>query len=244
MEGLSLDAFDLGILSIIGSIFSSMGLVLYKRYFFHTSWRLIYVFTTLVVSLFSLVQFALIFRLNVKWGISDIAFAVGDDALQEMVQGIQFLPVCRMYISLTPDGAEGATYGAYRIALFGRPQFFLSLTPCTFRSCAAMLTTLSNISGALAFSAGTHLSNIWDVSNDAFRNGDFSGMWKLTVLTSLLQPLPLVLVGLLPGNKEEQKAMRNSGISDWRCGVVLVALIFGSLSFTIYTAFATLLSPA
>jgi hypothetical protein len=215
VEGLTLDAFDLGILNIVGSVFAASGLIVYKRCFFHTSWRLIYVATTFLVSFFSLVQLALIFRWNVSLGINDLAFAVGDDALQEMVQGIQFLPVCRMYISMTPTGAEGTTY--------------------------SMLTTLSNVSGTLAFSLGTVMSNIWDVSNDTLRAQDFSGMWKLTLLTSLIQPIPLLLVGLLPGSKEEQHAMRQSTSSNWRYGAILVFVVFGSLIFTLGTAVHILL---
>ena len=43
------------------------------------------------------------------------------------------------------------------------------------------------------------MTGIWDVSNDAIKAGNYSGMWKLTVLTSVLQVLPLALIWLILG---------------------------------------------
>jgi BT1 family len=45
-----------------------------------------------------------------RWGIGDLTFALGDDALAEFVMAVQFLPVCQMYISMCPEGTEGTTY--------------------------------------------------------------------------------------------------------------------------------------
>jgi BT1 family len=45
-----------------------------------------------------------------RFGIGDLAFALGDDALAEFVIAVQFLPVCQMYISMCPEGTEGTTY--------------------------------------------------------------------------------------------------------------------------------------
>jgi hypothetical protein len=40
--------------------------------------------------------------------------------------------------------------------------------------------------------------------------GDWSGLWKLSLLTSLLQPLGLLLLFLLPRSVEDQKKMQAS----------------------------------
>lgn len=45
-----------------------------------------------------------------RFGVGDLAFALGDDALGEFVMAIQFLPVCQMYITMCPEGTEGTTY--------------------------------------------------------------------------------------------------------------------------------------
>lgn len=57
---------------------------------------------------------------------------------------------------------------------------------------------------------GTLLTRVWDVSNGAMGRGDYSGLWKLTVLTSGLQLLGLLPVRLLPSGRRAQ-AKRGPG---------------------------------
>ena len=52
----------IGILGVIAALMASLGLLAYKRWFFHSSWRKIYVWTTLIVTFFSGFQILLIFR--------------------------------------------------------------------------------------------------------------------------------------------------------------------------------------
>lgn len=53
---------QLGILAVIGSMMASLGLLAYKKWFFHSSWRKLYVWTTLIVTFFSTFQILLILR--------------------------------------------------------------------------------------------------------------------------------------------------------------------------------------
>lgn len=55
-------ARQLGALGIVASLMASVGIMAYKQWLFHTSWRKIYVWVTLVVMFFSLFQLLLIFR--------------------------------------------------------------------------------------------------------------------------------------------------------------------------------------
>jgi hypothetical protein len=41
---------------------------------------------------------------------SDLVFAMGDNAASDFVMAVQFLPMVKMYLQLCPDGAEGTTY--------------------------------------------------------------------------------------------------------------------------------------
>ncbi|KAG5189126.1 Biopterin transport-related protein BT1 [Tribonema minus] len=215
VEGLKFESFDLGLIGIVGSLFSSCGLIAYKRCFMGTGWRTIYRVTTTLTCFFSVVQLLLIFRVNQRFGVGDLAFALGDDALAEFVSAIQFLPVCQMYISMCPEGTEGTTY--------------------------AILTTLSNVAGAVSFSIGTLLTHLWDVSNEAFAAGQFGGMWRLTLLTSLIQPLPLVLMGYLPANAEQQRAMQGNKESYRWGGTAFLVVLFGSLAWTIIESLIVIL---
>jgi hypothetical protein len=103
--------------------------VLYKGYLFNTSWRKVYLFATLVSFVFSILQLLLIFQWNVKIGLGgnkafELLFAMGSFGVIQFMGAIQFLPSCRMFLAMCPEGAEGASY--------------------------AMLTTLSNLAGEAA----------------------------------------------------------------------------------------------
>mmetsp|Transcript_11523 Transcript_11523/g.14959 ORF Transcript_11523/g.14959 Transcript_11523/m.14959 type:complete len:517 (-) Transcript_11523:204-1754(-) len=207
IDGLKFSDFSLGVLSTSGSIFSWIGLVVYKKYFFNSSWRAVYIWTTFLNGIMSISQLLLIFRVNQRWGLSDLMFALGDDAAAEFILAIQFLPMCIMYLGLCPDGVEGTTY--------------------------AMLTTFSNVAGTVAYNIGTLLTHVWDVSNQAFIEGDFSGMWKLTLLTSIVQVVPIALINLIPGSPAEQKQLQKSDESSAVGGFVFLAVLFVSLLWTV-----------
>jgi hypothetical protein len=78
----------------------------------------------------------LIFQINTKYfHISNYLFSLGDDVISAYISGIQFLPVCIMYMRLCPEGAEGSSY--------------------------AMLTTFGNVALVCASGIGSKISKIW-----------------------------------------------------------------------------------
>ena len=153
------------------------------------------------------------------------------------------------YIAMCPDGSEGATY--------------------------AMLTTLSNMAGTVAFDISTLLTGsvpasppeirmspksrlvatlslltlgwlaladslvrIWDVSNEAIEKHRYDGMWKLTLLTSLVQVAPLPMLFLIPKNKQDQIELQKSSASNFYCGAAFVVVLAISLIATAIEAIA------
>ena len=96
-----------------------------------------------------------------------------------------------------------------------------------------MLTTFGNIALLAGNSLGTLFGRIWDVSNGALERGDLTGLWKLTVLTSCLSPLPLLLLPLLPADAAQHKAMRNGSRASPAAGVVFLVVLFVSLGWII-----------
>lgn len=56
VEGLNFTDFELGILSISGAVLFWLGMFVFKVFFFSTSWRYIYLFTSLVNFIFSMAQ--------------------------------------------------------------------------------------------------------------------------------------------------------------------------------------------
>jgi hypothetical protein len=57
---------------------------------------------------------------------------------------------------------------------------------------------------------GTLLSKIWDVGNEALRLHDFHGLWRLTVLTSAMAPIPLVSACMLHVNQLNNQLKHSS----------------------------------
>ena len=201
----------LGLTVILGSFMTLAGVSAYKHYFFKTSWRSIYVGTMFLTTFFSLLQIVLIFQWNTTYlHMSNYFFSLGDDVISAYINGIQFLPVCIMYMRLCPDGAEGASY--------------------------SMLTTFGNIALVCARNLGNLMAGIWDVSNGALREGDVSGLWKLSLLTSMLALLPILWLHLLPNNAEEQEELAKSKDRSRPAGIIFLVVLFGSLSWTSVSA--------
>ena len=127
----------LGLSVLLGSIMTFVGILAYKYYFFKVTWRLIYIYSMLLTTFFSLLQIVLIFQWNQTYlHMSNYCFSLGDDVITAYISGIQFLPVCIMYMRLCPNGAEGASYAMLttfgNIALvcannLGRSLFFCLL---------------------------------------------------------------------------------------------------------------------
>ena len=111
-----------------------------------------------------------------------------------------------MYLGLCPPGSEGTTY--------------------------AMLTTWSNLAGSLAFDISTALTAVWDVSSETIAAGDYSGVWKLSLLCGLIGPVPLVLLGLIPKNTADQKALQADTTRHYWKGVAFIGVMIATLIIT------------
>lgn len=96
VEGLDFSSWNLGILTISASVMTWLGLLAYKRYFFQTSWRLIYIGTTCLGVIFSLMQLLLVYGVNAKMGIPDVVFALGDTTIESFVAALHYMPKCVM----------------------------------------------------------------------------------------------------------------------------------------------------
>ena len=184
IDGLGFTDFEYGMLTVVGTVLTWIGMVIYKEFFFETSWRNIYIYTTIIVAFFSLLQIILILRLNVAVGIPDFWFALGDTAATMFVAAIQYMPGCIAFAMICPEGNEGLVY--------------------------SMLTTIWNLSYTVAQDLSSGMTLIWDVSNETIQGGDYTGVLYLAILTSLLQLVPLALVWMLPDTKAEQKALLES----------------------------------
>lgn len=208
----------LGITVTIGSFMTFLGIIAYKKYFFHASWRNIYIWSTVLTSFFSITQIMLIFQINQRLHMSNYLFSVGDDVIQQFIGGVQFLPVCILYMRLCPEGSEGASY--------------------------SMLTTFGNIALVCANNVGNLLASIWDVSNHAMRTHQFGGLWRLTLLTSAVSVLPLGALALLPKNQQEQDALGQCTATSRLGGTLFLVVLFASIAFSLTAAWRTVMEAS
>jgi hypothetical protein len=193
-----------------------MGILTYKYYLMHFSWRFVYIVTTLLNGIFSMLQVLLI--LGITFGLSSFWFALGDDAFAEFIQGIQFLPTTIMMVHLCPAGSEGASY--------------------------AMFTTVNNSALNLSVAFSTRLLGIWDVSKEALENNELTGMVNLTVLTTALQVSGILFVGLLPKTKEDLFALKEKGFGSSKIGgIIFLAITFLSIFYAVFVGVMNVIAP-
>jgi hypothetical protein len=80
---------QLNLMLITAFVLLYLGILSYKYWFITWSWRKVYIVTTILGGIFSVLQVLLI--RGITFGLSNFWFALGDDAFAEFIQGIQFL---------------------------------------------------------------------------------------------------------------------------------------------------------
>ena len=207
---------DLNLIYVVACVLLYSGIMCYKYYMIKWSWRFVYIWTTILNGFFSLLQVLLL--MGITLGLGNFWFALGDDAMAEFIQGIQFLPTTIMMVHLCPSGSEGASY--------------------------AMFTTVNNSAGTLSVALTTWMLSFWDVSKKALAKHELSGMIKLTYFTTALQVSGVFLVGLLPETKEHLFDLKNkaNGTSSIG-GFIFLSVTFCSIAYAITVGVLNIVAP-
>ena len=92
-------------------------------------------------------------------------------------------------------------------------------------------------------SSATHVF-FRNVSNGTLAKGNINGMWKLTLLTSGVQIVPILFLCLLPQSKQEQEELGKNKEKSVIGGLCFLGILFGSLIWTIVTALSKLIDPS
>jgi BT1 family len=206
---------QLNLLLIASFILLYFGILAYKYYFIHWSWRKVYIFTTLLNGLFSVLQILLIY--GITFGLSPFLFTLGDDAFSEFIAGIQFLPTTIMMVHLCPVGSEGASY--------------------------AMFTTVNNSALTLSSALSTQLLKIWDVSRATMAAGNVQGMINLSYLTTASQVCAIAFVGLLPRYKEDLVALGHGAYQSQLGGLIFLCITFSSIGYAMLIGVLNIVNP-
>jgi hypothetical protein len=104
-------AANLNALLVVSYVMLYLGTLSYKYCCLHMSWRRIYQSCLLFNAVLSSMQLLLI--QGRTFGLPPFVFALGDDAMAELLQGIQFLPLSIMMVLLCPVGSEGVSYSMF-----------------------------------------------------------------------------------------------------------------------------------
>mmetsp|Transcript_6254 Transcript_6254/g.9008 ORF Transcript_6254/g.9008 Transcript_6254/m.9008 type:complete len:129 (-) Transcript_6254:66-452(-) len=122
-----------------------------------------------------------------------------------------------MMVHLCPPGSEGAAY--------------------------AMFTTVNNSALTLCSAISTMLLGIWDVSKTAIAAGEYSGMMKLTILTTALQVSGVFFVGLLPRTKEDLAKLNHEQPPSNVGGAIFLTITVFSILYAIFVGVKNILNP-
>ena len=129
-------------------------------------------------------------------------------------------------------------------------MFFPMVPPGTEGTTYALISTWQNVASSVATNLGTSLACFANVSDSAIENHNYRGMLKLTVLTSLVQFVPIFFiygswcgVRFLPDSMEESKdQIQKHGKSDVG-GALFMLFFFGSIAASLFESFYVIADP-
>ncbi|OQR91136.1 folate-Biopterin Transporter (FBT) family [Thraustotheca clavata] len=213
------NAFQYGSMAAVGSTVGFFGVYMYKRYFLVGGhWQFVYVFCSLVIALFSICNVLLVFHINDMMGISPYWFALGDTAVQKFAVGLQYLPSAVMFVRVCPEGQEAVAF--------------------------ALLTGFTNMSGGFTSTISNAMLGIWPVQLEDMQRGNMDGVWKLTLLTSLIHLIPVGFIPyFLPNSVEQLDAWKQSQYSSRRGGIAIVTVYIVGFVWVLITSLIAIVAP-
>ncbi|KAE8056239.1 hypothetical protein FH972_013028 [Carpinus fangiana] len=99
-----------GYILSIGSAGSLLGAILYQNVLKDHPFRDLCFWTQLLFGLSGMLDLILVFRLNLKFGISDYFFIVIDESVYQMIGRLKWMPLLVLSSKLCPSGIEGTFF--------------------------------------------------------------------------------------------------------------------------------------
>lgn len=101
---------NVGFIFSIGSVGSLLGALLYQYVLKDHQFRDLLFWTQLIFSLSGMLDFLLVLRLNLKFGIPDFFFIVIDESVHQLVNRLKWMPLLVLSSKLCPRGIEGTFF--------------------------------------------------------------------------------------------------------------------------------------
>jgi len=184
------------VLGTVGGVFSIVGLVTYKKCFSSWSYRSLLVMTNIVASLLSALDVMQFARVNLRIGIPDHAFVLGNSVMEAVIYQWQWMPQVVILSYMCPQGMEATMYAL-------------------LAGCHNLGSNLSSICGALMLELLGCMPN-----GKAGESQQFDKLWIASAISAGLPLIAvLLLFRLIPDRKQDENLIsENSATSGslWR----------------------------
>jgi Na+/melibiose symporter-like transporter len=159
------------VVGLVAGVFGLLGLWSYNRFMKDWTYRSIYFFANMAVTVLNLVGLLLYTRTNLKLGIPDKVFVICGSVVQSLVLTWMWIPGVVMLAHLCPRGLEASMY--------------------------ALLAGCHNIGSSVAQYSGAFMLNELGITPNGSPNESavFANMWIAVVISACL---PLLSLSLLP----------------------------------------------
>ncbi|KAM7252141.1 hypothetical protein ACFE04_024024 [Oxalis oulophora] len=143
-EYLKLDASFLGTARVVGWLGLMFGTFIYNRCLKQMKLREILMWAHIGLSLLSLIDIALVYRVNVGFGVSDKIMVLCGSALVDAVNQFKFMPFLILSGQLCPPGIEGTLF--------------------------ALFMSINNFGSTVGSFVGAGLASVLNISSGSFDN--------------------------------------------------------------------------
>lgn len=133
----------LGSISALGFVFLLLGTLLYNSFFKQISFRRIFFISQLSLAAISALDILLVTRTNLKLGIPDQIFVLGDTVIVDVIGRLKAMPVLVLSSKLCPKGVEGTMF--------------------------ALLMSISNFSFSVSEFLGAIIASYLDISRTSYQ---------------------------------------------------------------------------
>ena len=136
----------------VGSI---VGLLIYNRFYKKLEFKKIFTVTTLLSVALGYTQLILVTRANVKLGIPDRLFCVGDSVIIQLIAEINSIPLLVLACRMCPKNIEGTMYalimGSFNFGSILSSQFggvltyYMGITDSDFKNLGLLIFVTNSI---------------------------------------------------------------------------------------------------
>ncbi len=172
--------FYVSVMGGVGILLSVVGVFIYGAFMHDWTYRRVFMVTSILFMVTCIPNILLFKRINIAWGIPDVIFVLGTEAVQVVVGELNSMPFGVIMLSLCPAGVEASLY--------------------------AIMAGSSNIGSAFSSYQGAFVLDMLGVAPSGNMSGEstqFEDLWKAQVISLVIQVVPLFFIFMLIPNAKQ-----------------------------------------